>query len=155
MKRTYLAGIVLLGLFAACSQPDPKLARIRDHSVEGGDLVVSRFYALPPFTNAPMAAYFLVWNRGGAADTLTGVSSDARYPMPMIHGPDMQSVGSIVIPPGDTLKFQPGGSHLMFEPPMPKTVIGDSVPIVLHFARAGEVSIWAPVIGYDQVDKVR
>jgi copper(I)-binding protein len=151
--------LVLLGLsaaaVAACSSPDPLLERVRTSVVTSGELTVSRVYALPPFTDAPMPLYLTVTNAGAVADTLVGVAGGEGFPAPMIHGGSMAMVDRLPMPAGGALTLEPGGYHLMFEPPLPKRVRGDSVQVTLTFAEAGTVSLWAPVIGYDEVDAVR
>jgi copper(I)-binding protein len=46
----------------------------------------------------------------------------------------MSDVTSVDIPPGQTVKFAPGGYHLMCMKPGPGIKPGRSVPVRLHFS---------------------
>ncbi len=153
MTRIAKIGLVALAL-AACGRPDPLLQRVRDVSVTSGGLQIHTIYALPPFSDAPMPVYFAATNGGSEADTLLSASSPSSA-MVMFHGEGMREVGAQAIAPGDSLVLAPGGTHLMLSPPLPAYVRGDSLKVTLHFARAGDVSLWAPVIDYDEVEAVR
>jgi hypothetical protein len=122
--------------------------------VTSGELQVHTIYALPPFTDAPMPVYFTVANRGSAADTLLRVASPSSASV-MFHGAAMEMLGAQPIAAGGSLAFEPGGTHVMLSPPLPKFARGDSLEVTLTFAHAGQVTLWAPVIGYDEVDEVR
>ncbi|HRX19130.1 MAG: copper chaperone PCu(A)C [Gemmatimonadetes bacterium] len=151
MRRVLLA----LGLAAACTGSDPLLERVRSAEVTIGDLDVARAYALPPFTDAPMPLYLTVTNRGATADTLVAVRGGEGFPAPMMHGSGMGMLDALPVPAGGALRLEPGALHLMFDPPLPPVARGDSIAVTLTFRRAGSVTIWAPVIGYDEVDAVR
>jgi hypothetical protein len=43
----------------------------------------------------------------------------------------------------------------MLEPPLPRFARGDSVSVTLRFAFAGEVTVWAMVVDYDDLDRLR
>jgi hypothetical protein len=66
----------------------------------------------------------------------------------MFHGGSMASMTSVVIPPGTTVAFAPGGAHIMLTgfSTMPKA--GDSLRLTLTFARAGAVTLELPVRKY-------
>ncbi len=153
MTRIAKVGLIALAL-AACRQPDPLLQRVRDATVTSGGLRIHTIYALPPFADAPMPVYFTVTNAGSGADTLLSALSSSSA-MVMFHGEGMQGVGALPIAPGTSLTLAPGGTHLMLSPPLPTFARGDSVAVTLHFALGGDVSLWAPVIGYDEVEEVR
>ena len=146
--------LALLFVLTACRQSDPLLQRVRDTTVTSGALTLHTIYALPPFTDAPMPVYFSVTNGGSTPDTLRSASSPSSA-MVMFHGEAMREVGAQAIAPGDSLVLAPGGIHLMLSPPLPMFARGDSLDVTLHFARAGDVRLWAPVIDYDEVEQVR
>lgn len=64
------------------------------------------------------AAYFTAENRGSTADTLIGVSSPVAeraemHTHTMKDGMMMHQLDSVDVPAGGTLKFKPGGNHIM------------------------------------------
>ncbi len=152
MKR--LPTLLTILTLASCTSIDPVIARIRNAGASSGDLTVRSAYALVPFSNSPMSAYLQVENRGSLPDTLLGVRVEG-FPAPSLHGAGMEHLVSVAIGGGATVTLAPGGQHIMFEPPFPAVVRGDSLQLSLTFARAGTVVIQAFVIGYDEVDAVR
>ena len=136
--RRFLLGAVLL---AGCSAPGPRI-EVRDA------------YAYQPVLGDVGAAYFTVVNRGSAPDTLTVVEVGGAL-VAMIHeqvnegGQDvMRHVGALAVPADSTVSLRPGGLHLMIEGFQRAPVAGDTLQITLHFARAGAVSVRAPVVAY-------
>lgn len=142
-----------LTIAVACRAADPLLMRVSEARVTAGSLELGRLFALPPFTEAPMAVYVRVVNHGADADTLLGATGPGDGTA-MLHGEGMQMVGPRPIPPGDSLVLAPGGLHLMFSPPLPRLGRGDSVAVTLHFSRAGDVTVQVPLIGYEDADAI-
>ena len=90
----------------------------------------------------PAAGYFTVKNTGTAKLALTGADTPACG-MLMLHKSDdkggmssMEDVKSVDLPGGGTLKFAPGGYHLMCMDPKPSLKLGASVPVTLSFTGA-------------------
>jgi copper(I)-binding protein len=88
----------------------------------------------------PLAGYCDVKNTGSAKVTLTGASSPA-FGGVMMHlsmhkngEASMKMVDKIDIAPGKTLRFAPGGYHLMLMNRKHSLKVGDVVPITLHFS---------------------
>jgi len=102
----------------------------------------------------PEASFYAeIRNRGGTADTLTGLSvPGSRWAM--LHGThgaagggghgDMQALGHIVLLPGRRLTMASSGFHGMIGWEVP-LVPGDMVPVTLHFARAGDITLRIPL----------
>ena len=59
--------------------------------------------------------------------------------------------GGIPLPPGATLRLEPGARHGMLEGLGPLPEPGGTVIVVLRFARAGEIPVPARVVGYEDV----
>ena len=86
-----------------------------------------------------------------AGDTLTGASSpDAAAAM--LHQTTRQGamtgmadMGSLAIPPGGTVRFAPGGDHVMLMGLKHPLKAGGRVRLDLTFTRAGVVHVTAPV----------
>jgi hypothetical protein len=132
-----LLGAVLL---AACASPRPPID-------------VHAAYAYQPVLGDVGAAYFAVTNRG-AADTLTAVEVEGAL-VAMIHeqategGQEvMRHVGTLPVAAESTVTLRPGGLHLMIEGFRKSPVVGDTLTITIHFARAGAVVVRAPVLAY-------
>jgi periplasmic copper chaperone A len=96
------------------------------------------FRALP--ANLPSGGYFTLHNGGTTPVTLTGASSPACGTL-MLHVSEttngmaaMKDVVSIPVAPGATLKFAPGGYHLMCMNPTPAMNPGATVPVTLQLA---------------------
>ncbi len=99
-------------------------------------------YLLPQI---PAGGYMTLHNPGPRPATLTNAASPACGMM-MLHrsvnrnGTDMMlPVDHISIPPGGTLRFAPGGYHLMCMAPVMKP--GDTVTVTLHFTGDAPVTV--------------
>ena len=125
LRRGTLLGLcaVLLSL-AGCSAPDDVLidnARVRA-LITGQDKTV---------------AYMDVQNRTDTILTLTGASSEAVRTIE-IHTTRMDDgvmrmrrLKTVDIPPGETIRFEPGGRHLML---FGVKSLGEALPVRLEFA---------------------
>ena len=51
----------------------------------------------------------------------------------------------LVVPPGQTVKLQPDGLHIMLHGLTPPVPVGQSVPLALLLADGGKVQVAAPV----------
>ena len=88
----------------------------------------------------PAGGYFELHNGQAKPISLTGADSPDCGAL-MLHkseqknGMDtMSDLASVEIPPGQTVKFAPGGYHLMCMDPGPAIKPGNSVPVRLHFS---------------------
>ncbi|MGK5552360.1 SCO family protein [Actinomadura kijaniata] len=97
-----------------------------------------------------VTAGYLTLTNDGAPDSLTGVSSPAAgsvemHRMEMGHGSmRMEQVKTVPVPRG-TVRFEKGGLHLMLMRPR-GVEQGRTVPLVLRFAKAGEIRVEATVV---------
>lgn len=92
------------------------------------------------------AGYFTIANPG-AADKLFGAASP-RAKKVEVHEMkmdgammSMRPVGALDIPAGATVKFAPGGYHLMFMDIDAPFTDGQSIPVTLAFEKAGAVEV--------------
>jgi copper(I)-binding protein len=108
--------------------------------------------ATPPLVEVG-AAYFTAENRASTADTLIGVSSPVaecaemhthtmKDGMMMMHQLD-----SVDVAAGGTLKFKPGGNHIMLIGLKHSLVEGERFPLTLRFKHAGNVELNVEVHG--------
>jgi copper(I)-binding protein len=93
-----------------------------------------------------------VRNDGDEPDRLLGGSSPIAerievHQSRLIDGQRLMGLlaEGIAIPAGSTLTLEPGSQHLMLIGLRRPLVQGDTFPLTLHFARAGEVSVTARV----------
>lgn len=92
----------------------------------------------------PAAGYFTLQNTTGAAKLLTGASSPACGQLMLHQSLDsggqesMVMVKQVDLPPHGTLRFAPGGYHLMCMHPAMQP--GSAVPVTLRFADGGTLA---------------
>ncbi len=84
-------------------------------------------------------------------DTLLGVSSTAAANAEL-HATleqdgvmQMRPVGPLPITARTTVTLEPGGMHLMLMGPREPVAAGGTIPVVFHFAKAGDVTVNAEV----------
>ena len=93
------------------------------------------------------AGYLSVTNTSEEADRLMAVVAD--FPKVMLHQTEEQDgiarmehlADGVPLPPGATVEFAPGGTHVMFMGLTAPFVEGAEVPATLVFERAGELDI--------------
>ena len=90
-------------------------------------------------------------NKGSTADQLLSASSPAAgevqlHEMAMDGNVmRMRQVKDIAVPAGGAVELKPGGYHLMFLNLKGPFTAGQTVPVKLKFAKAGEVEVKMPV----------
>lgn len=106
-----------------------------------------------PYIRAPQAgahvaaAYMQIDNKGAAADRLLAVRTAAGdasvHEMKMDAGVmTMRALaGGLDVPAEGTVSLQPGGLHVMLEKLARPLAPGDRVPMILSFAKAGDVAV--------------
>lgn len=110
-----------------------------------------------PATTTEAAVYLVIHNNGGE-DTLSAVSSpeakDAMIHRTVERGAlrVMEPVSVLPIRPGETLRFLPGGTHVMLMQLARKPVAGESFPLRLRFAKAGEFVVAPMVVEYADLE---
>ena len=123
----HIGVIAALVLFVLTAQADASGA-----SVSNG-----WFRKLP--SGLPAAGYFELHNGGDKTISLTGASSPGCG-MLMLHKSEnmggmmhMDDVSGVDVAPGATIKFAPGGYHLMCMSPKPSLTPGSTVPVTFVF----------------------
>lgn len=116
-----------------------------------GPIVVSDAWVRPTAPFASVAAFYLAVENttGSAADELVAAESD-RCPEIQFHRTELDGdtsrmrevePGDLVVGPGEQLRFEPGGLHVMclgFDEPFEP---GQTPVLRLTFAQAGEVDV--------------
>jgi copper(I)-binding protein len=120
--------------------------------VRQGDVVILGAYAYPSAGDAG-AAYLRIANRGSATDTLLAVAGPQGSTGMVMTTTDgrMTTVAGIGLASGETLAMLPGGTHVMFSGLPRSYAVGDTFPLTVRFARAGEVLVPAPVVPYGEM----
>ncbi len=92
--------------------------------------------------------YLSIENRGSSADKLLSASTEIARKVEIhemaVNGGVMTMralEGGLSIEPGRTVKFAPGGLHLMSVGLATPLVRGDKVPVTLRFEKAGEITV--------------
>lgn len=99
----------------------------------------------------PAAGYFVLHNGTDAPVELTGAVSPACGSL-MLHQTrevngvaKMFPVGSLKVPPGGKIAFEPGSYHLMCVKPKATIAAGKSVPVTLKFSSGRTLTARFPV----------
>ena len=124
-------------------------APARAHGYTVGALQIGHPWSRPSPSGAQAAVgYLTVTNGGTKPDRLLGGSTPAAarveiHSMSMTGGiMRMRPVsGGLTLPPGQTVKLEPGSLHIMFIAPKHAFKLGDHIPATLRFERAGEVKV--------------
>ena len=142
--RTIRAAAVIGG-WAAAALAAPDAGASDDLSVEGA-------WARASIGRSKVSAvYFTVANRGELPDRLVAASSD-RADRAMFHRSivedgvaKMRRVDALDVPPGASIRFEPGGLHLMLTGVSTPLRAGEALMVTLGFERAGEMVVAVPV----------
>lgn len=166
-SRTILAMLCMLAL-SACGTAEPA-----GTASTGGTIQVSDPWARPnaapvmsdsmemptgeamsgmtmDMSGASSAVYMTISNTGDA-DRLVKASSDVAAAVELHNNENkdgvmiMTQLQSVDVPAGGTVEFDPGGMHVMLIGLKRDLKPGDTVPITLQFAQAGDVAVQATV----------
>ena len=139
-----------LGLSACGSQaPQPEAreaAAVAPDAPPGITLSDARIQ-LPLVSGRPGAAYFSVSQANGAPRKVVGVAVEmaGRAEMHETRGGTMAPVGEVEVGPGKTIKFAPGGYHVMLFDLDPKLRFSKDAELTLTFDGGDKASARAPV----------
>ncbi len=134
-----LLGVCLVAAFAAVAHAQPPALMVRDAWIR----------AVPGAAVA--AAYMTLRNAGSRPLTVTGVRSklaaDAMIHVSRVeHGEStMRPAGPISLLPGASVRFTPGGMHVMLMQLAHPLIVGEEVPLEVLLAGGGSVAFSARV----------
>lgn len=135
----FIAGMAALTLFASSAV------------AQAPSLVVQNAWVRVTPGADMAAAYLTLRNASASAVTVTGVESPIAGHA-MIHESSVQGGQSrmrpheqLVVAPGATVKFEPGGLHVMLHDLKRPLAVGESVPLVLTLAGGGTLQVSAAV----------
>ena len=102
---------------------------------------------LPLVSGRPGAAYFTVSQANGAPRKVVGVSVEmaGRSEMHETRGGTMAPVDEVEVGPGKTVKFEPGGYHVMLFDLDPKLRFAKDAELTVTFDGGDKASARAPV----------
>ena len=95
----------------------------------------------------PLAGYFELTNTGQRSLRLVGAASPAFTRVTLHRSAQadgtqhMEHVSGVDVAPGKTLRFAPGGYHLMLMKRRRRLAVGDRVPVRLRFADGREANV--------------
>lgn len=151
LKQWSRVGLAMM--LAACageSRPGSADSAVASAAAPAGQPLVRDAWVRPADSGAMSAAYFVLH---GGRDSLelvgaaTPVARAAEVHESMQHDGmmHMQPRPVIVLAPGDSLVFAPGGLHVMLIDLLRPLSEGDTVPLVLRTARGDSLQVAAPV----------
>lgn len=112
-----------------------------------GKLLIENAYTRATVPGQQVAAGFMKIENKGAVDQLLSASSPAAGEV-QLHEMSMEGnvmkmrqVKDIAVPAGGVVELKPGGLHLMFMNIKAPLTAGQTVPVKLKFAKAGEVEV--------------
>lgn len=154
-----LAVAALATLAVACGDDEDAETGMDEDTVHVADA-----WARSPMQDVG-AVYFTAHNGAEADDHLVGVSTDAAARAEVHETVEqdgqmvMRPVGSVTIPAGEDVRFEPGGYHIMLFELAEPLEVDTTITLVLEFENAGEVTVEAlvkafvPDEGMDMGDK--
>ena len=116
-----------------------------------GAIKIENAYTRATVPGQQVAGGFMKIENKGATDQLLSASSPVAgevqlHEMAMDGNiMKMRQVKDIAVPAGGAVELKPGGLHLMFMNIKAPLAAGESVPVKLKFAKAGEVDVKMPV----------
>jgi copper(I)-binding protein len=119
--------------------------------VDTNAIRIENAYAFATAPGQPAAAGFFKIENKGATDQLISASSSAAgevqlHEMAMDGNVmKMRQLKDISVPASGSVELKPGGLHLMFMNLKAPFVAGQTVPVKLKFAKAGELEVNMPV----------
>ena len=144
-KKLLLAAFTFTGIALGLS------VSTHAQEVKVGSIRVEKAYTRATVPGQQVAGGFMKIENKGAADQLISASSPVSgevqlHEMAMDGNVmKMRQVKEVVVPAGATVELKPGGLHLMFMNIKAPLTAGETVPVRLKFAKAGEIEVKMPV----------
>ena len=135
---------------AACSDGAGSGTAAKDANPTGLTVSNARMM-LPPVAGNPAAIYFDLKNDGKRAvavrraDVADAKSASMHDMMDYNHEMTMADMGPLTVPAGETIKFAPGGKHVMVFDLSPEIEAGGTTEMTLTVAGGDKVSFPVPV----------
>ena len=149
--RAIFAAAATLALLACSSQETTPAA---DENPSGLTISNARLI-LPAVAGNPAAVYFDLKNEGKRsvavrrADVADAKSASLHDMMEFNRQMTMAEMGPLTIPQGETVKFEPGGKHVMAFDLSPELKAGAKTELTLTVAGGDKASFEVPVMAAD------
>lgn len=127
---------------AACGEADAPADAAPD--APEGISVSNAAMMLPAVAGNPGAVYFDVANAGERNMVIRAVTVDGAGSA-MMHTADMQEITQVVVPPGETVKFETGKQHVMAMEVADTVKAGGTAEVTVTFVGGDDVSFPAEV----------
>ncbi|RZK03089.1 MAG: copper chaperone PCu(A)C [Novosphingobium sp.] len=143
----FLAPLAVLALTACGEAKKPADAQPSETAAapdaKPGITVADGALSLPVVKGRPGAAYFTVTNGSAATASLAAVSIDGagKAEMHETKGGAMAPLDALEVKPGETVKFERGGKHVMVFDLAETVKAGGSAEMTLTFAGGDKVSV--------------
>jgi copper(I)-binding protein len=147
--KTWFAAAALSLALVACSQSDQETTAVDENPT--GLTVSNARLLLPPVAGNPAAVYFELKNEGERAvavrraDIADAKSASMHDMMEYNREMTMADMGPMTIKQGETIKFEPGGKHVMAFGLSPELKAGGRTEMTLTIAGGDKVSVEVPV----------
>ena len=147
MKSNALLKVLLVSVFGL-----GLAGTLQAQNATVGSVQIENAYTRSTVPGQMAAGGFMkIENKGSGADQLISASSPVAgevqlHEMAMDGNVmKMRQVKDIAVPAGGSVELKPGGLHLMFMNIKAPLAAGETVPLKLRFAKAGEVEVKLPV----------
>ena len=139
--------LALAGCGSNQPQPSPSQAAEAAPETPPGITLSDARIQLPLVSGRPGAAYFTLSQANGAPRKVVGVAVEmaGRAEMHETKGGTMAPVSEVEIGPGKTVKFAPGGYHVMLFDLDPKLRFAKDAELTVTFDGGDKASARAPV----------
>lgn len=152
MKTILAAAALIAGTvtLTACSDNAQQTAPAEEANPTGLTISNARLM-LPPVSGNPAAIYFDLKNEGTRpvavrrADVADAKSASMHDMMEYNREMTMADMGPLTVPVGETVKFEPGGKHVMAFELSPELTAGSTTELTLTVAGGDKVSFPIPV----------
>lgn len=118
-----------------------------------GDITITNPWARATPGRTRNGGAYLMITGGAADDQITGADTPVSKKA-AIHGHShengvmkMREVRNLEVPAGEVMMLKPGGLHIMLIKLKHALKKGDSFPLTLHFAKAGDVTVEVQIMG--------
>lgn len=139
--------LVLAGCDSGGSQPPTNNVQTPATETPPGITLSDARIQLPLVSGRPGAAYFTVSQANGAPRKVTGITVEmaGRAEMHQTKGGTMAPVSEVAVGPGKTVRFEPGGYHVMLFDLDPKLRFSRDAELSVVFDDGGKASMRAAV----------
>ncbi|MBX9899020.1 MAG: copper chaperone PCu(A)C [Qipengyuania sp.] len=155
MRTLFAAAALVVGSLSLAACSGTQEAAPEAEANPTGLTVANARLLLPPAAGDPAAVYFDLKNDGTRAvavrraDVANAKSATLHDMMEYNREMTMADMGPMTIKPGETIRFEPGGKHVMAFEPSPELKPGGKTELTLTIAGGDKVSVELPVEAAD------